>query len=179
MEVYGIWMRRRAPRRRKIAISAVAALTAWGVWDTWMPEREVSIAVCCGGVGKGRRTDFEMCRLIRRCCRNRLRCGRYISLKMGVSRRARRRKVLSSGTCQHFLFEKQEKEETYRSRLITSINCNNITITPIFACLQKFLSGGTSKFLEQNQPEKLQMETGSIPSTQQKLHIPPILSSHA
>jgi hypothetical protein len=35
-----MWMRRRAPRRRKMAMSAVAALTARGVWDTWISSRE-------------------------------------------------------------------------------------------------------------------------------------------
>ena len=47
-------MRRRAPRRRKRAVSAVAALTAMGVEETWMVRDVQAGTVQCGRVSSVR-----------------------------------------------------------------------------------------------------------------------------
>ncbi len=86
-----------------MAISAVAALTAWGVWDTWMSVWG-DVSGCMEELSKRDwGADLEMCRLARQCCRNQRHCDRYILLIGGVWIRAPGRKGPLTRTCQCFL----------------------------------------------------------------------------
>ncbi len=78
-------------------MSAVAALTARGVWDTWISSIEKSVLHLEGKAEK--RTNLEMCRLRRRCYRNQRHYGKCISKRAGVLRRVQRRKGLLTGFC--------------------------------------------------------------------------------
>jgi len=152
MAVYGMWIRRRAPNIRKIAMSAVAELTAFGVWETWMPGQvEVSefstVRYFLGELEGWRLTSRWACSYINIVISSTIvtnifqRLGKFCN-QLLIERSRQLPTNQSSSSTSH-----SERWLTYRSWIITSIYGYYIAEANILTSSQKFCSSCTVELL--------------------------------